>query len=307
VLLQEDLLPLSRLPRPWTSAYSQPGFADFSRKMRTCGTAEQTKEVHNQTLKACVRPTATYRIETPAKEPFEVKYVIQPTLKTSAHSGMRTMDITQRYAGTPTKEIDTRPMHAYAQANYADPSHYVNNSEFDTSPYIQNTNPYAVRSNVSTNQHSTNIEDILDLSDLPIHNQLRTYSVNAPTNGHEQTRYIHEEIELGRNLPQYQATTNIGDMTMYKRPEYENQIELDRNIPNGSYSTNIVSRGFADHSSRDVRLAEKIQPGGYTVPGQMPMIDRNQNIPELYESEKARTNRFVMESMQHRFNNLAAY
>ena len=103
VLLQEDLLPLSRMPRILTSSYSQPGFADFSRKMRTCGTSEDTKEVKTHSLKACIRPTAVYQLETPLVEPFEVKYVIQPSIKTSATSGVRTMDITQQHIGKPTK------------------------------------------------------------------------------------------------------------------------------------------------------------------------------------------------------------
>ena len=32
---QRELLPLSRLPRVWTSSYTQPGFADFTKKLLT--------------------------------------------------------------------------------------------------------------------------------------------------------------------------------------------------------------------------------------------------------------------------------
>ena len=45
VLTQQDLLPLSRMPRNWTTAFSKPGFADFSKKLRSCGNAKNTKEV----------------------------------------------------------------------------------------------------------------------------------------------------------------------------------------------------------------------------------------------------------------------
>ena len=47
-------------------------------------------------------------IEAPLNEPFEVKYVIQPSIKTSANSGVRTIDITQQHVGKPTKEIDDK-------------------------------------------------------------------------------------------------------------------------------------------------------------------------------------------------------
>ena len=40
---QRDLLPLSRLPRVWTSSFTQPGFADFSKKSMVPLTYEDTK------------------------------------------------------------------------------------------------------------------------------------------------------------------------------------------------------------------------------------------------------------------------
>jgi hypothetical protein len=306
VLLQEDLLPLSRMPRNWTSAFSQPGFADFSRKMRTCGTATDTKEVKSTMLQACVRPTAVYQMETPVTEPFEVKYVIQPSIKTSVHSGVRTMDITQQYAGKPTKEIDTNPLHARAQANFTDIRH-VDNNEFNPERYIQDANSHAVISNFSSNKHHTAIEDILDLADMPVHQNIRTFGANAPVSGPDQTKYIHQEIELSRGLPEYNARTNIGSKNIYKHMEYENSIELERNMPMSSFASNPMTRGFSDHSSRDIRLAPKIQPGGYSVPGQVPMQGRMQDVSMSNESERARRNRLVMESMQGRFDKPAPF
>lgn len=300
VLTQEDLLPLSRMPRNWTSAYTKSGFADFSRKLRTCGSAEQTKEVHNETLKGCIRPTAVYQMETPINEPFEVKYVIQPTIKTSATSGIRTMDITQRHAGTPTKEIDQNPLHSFARTNYADVRH-VDNNKFNPERYLQDTNTHAVATNASSNKHTTSIEDVLDLSDLPVRDQMLEMSANAPISGPEQTKYFHEEIELSRRLPNYQATTNIGDTGVYKRIDHENAINLTRNMPMNSFVTNPNGRSFNDHSSREVRLAPKIQPGGYSIPGQVPMTERTNYNHAFGNSEKGRMNKMVAENMQGRF------
>jgi hypothetical protein len=305
VLLQEDLLPLSRMPRNWTSAYSQPGFADFSRKMRTCGTSEDTKEVKTQSLKACIRPTAVYQMETPLVEPFEVKYVIQPSIKTSATSGVRTMDITQQHVSKPTKEIDDTPLHARAQANYTDIRH-VDNNDFNPERYLQDTNAHAVVSNVSSNKHQTAIEDILDLADMPVQD-IRTMSASAPVSGVEQTKYFHEDINLSRRLPEYHARTNLGNHTVHKRMEYQNKIELERNMPMNSFVSNPVARGFSDHSSRDARLAPKIQPGGYSVPGQIPRQGRPQEMYIPHESEKAKMSRMVMESMQGRFDKPAPF
>jgi hypothetical protein len=481
VLLQEDLLPLSRIPRGNFSVLSTPGFTDFSRKMRSCGTAENTKEVKTDTLKACVRPTAVYKIERPVSQPYEIKHVIQPSIKTSAVSGIRSMDITQKYNGNPTKEIDNTPLHAKAQANFTHIRH-VNNNEFNPERYLQDSvsynvasnissiknnvgnneinperyiqepvsynvasnissikhnvannefnpdrylqepvsynvasnissikhnvannefnperylqepvsynvasnissikhnvannefnpdrylqepvsynvasnissikhdasknefnpdrylqepvsynvasnissikhdasknefNPdrylqepisYHVASNISSKNNYTPIEDIFDTSDIPVHEDIRHYSVLTPFTGVEQTKYFHDDISLSRTLPEYNVTTNFGNQAVYKRIEYDNEIELIRNTPITSLTSNPSTRSSIDHSSRKAHLPDKIKPGGYSIPGQIPMKVRIQNIPDQKESEKGRMNRMVMESMQGRFH-----
>jgi hypothetical protein len=74
MLAQENLLPLSRLPRVWTSAFTNKEFPDFSKKMVCQGTPEQTRQIKKDTIKTEIRPTCTYKLETPIVEPFEVKY-----------------------------------------------------------------------------------------------------------------------------------------------------------------------------------------------------------------------------------------
>jgi len=302
VLLQGDLLPLSRLPRAWTSSFTQPGFADFSRKMRTCGTAENTKEVKTSTLKTFIRPTAVYVIETPISEPFEVKYVIKPTIKTAATSGIRTLDIKQQYVGVPTKEIDEKPLNIMAQSTKSsNVASYVDNNNFNPDRYLQDTNAHFVSSNLSSNNNHTSIEDVLDLSNLPVYSELRNVSATAAFSGNEQNNYLHDDIKLSRNLPEYETTTNRGDQRINKNIRHENNIDLQRNTPSTSFASNPTSRGFSDHSSRDARLAQKIQPGGFSAPVQIPMQGRMQNIKAPQESEKSRMNRFVIENMQNRF------
>ena len=47
ILTQEQLLPLSRQRRTNTAAFTRKGFADFSKKLRTCGNAKNTVQVKN--------------------------------------------------------------------------------------------------------------------------------------------------------------------------------------------------------------------------------------------------------------------
>ena len=67
-------------------------------------------------------------------------------------------------------------------------------------------------------------------------------------------------------------------------------------------TSNLSTRSSIDHSSRDARLPDKIKAGGYSIPGQIPMKVRLQDIPDQKESEKAKMNRMVTESMQGRFD-----
>ena len=303
LMLQGDLLALSRLPRVWTSSFTQPGFADFSRKMRTCGTAENTKEVKTSTLKSFIRPTAVYKIETPISEPFEVKYVIQPTIKINATSGTRTLDIKQQHVGRPTKEIDEKHVNIMAQSTKSSNiTSYVDNNNFNPERYLQDTNAHFVSSNLSSNNNNhTSIEDVLDLTNLPVHLELRNISATAAFSGNEQNNYLHDDIKLSRNLPEYETKTNRGDQRINKNIQHENNIELQRNMPMNSFVSNPTARGFSDHGSRDAYLAPKIQPGGFSVPAQIPMQGRMQNVIDNKESEKSRINKMIMQNMQNRF------
>ena len=360
VLLQQDLLPLSRLPRTLSNAFSNAGFTDFSRKLRTCGTAENTKEVKKNTLKTSVRPTAVYRIEKQAEKPFEVKYVIQPSITNSVSSGTRTMDITQRNWGTPTKEINNNILYPTAHSavsnvqhvnnielnsqrfiqdslahpaysnissighvdnNVLDTERFLQNSlahpgvtnvssvgnysgdnQMDTQRFVQDSLVHSVGSNMSSNARNTSsIENIFDSSNMPVHNDISHYKVNAPVSGVEQTKYFHDDISLSRTLPNYIATTNAGDQKVYKRENYNNQIELQRNNPSTSCESNPTSRGNIDHFSTEVQLAPKISAGSYSIPMQMPMENR-EHMYYPQESEKARINRTINENMNKRFD-----
>lgn len=299
VIPPQDLMPWSRQPRVWTTANTQPGFVDFSKKMRSCGTAAETKEVKTTTLSTCARPTAVYRMETPIREPFEVKYVIQPSIKTTGHSGFRTMDRTTQHVQEPTKELNKNMVYAFAQSNVND-NRYVDNNKMNTDHYIQDTNPHAVVTNVGMEHlQIISLEDALDLSDIRT-KDLRNIQYQTPVSGTEQTKYIHEDINLGRKMPEYTATTNIGK-NIHKSIQHEHMKEYERNTPLTHMSINPGGKGDSNISSRDYQLAPKIQPGGYAIPASVPMQNRMQEVKEPYESDKSRMSRKVMEQMQGRY------
>ena len=292
VVTQADLLPLSRLPRIWTTAFTKPGFVDFSKKMMSCGTAETTKEVKNSLLKASIRPTATYKIETPLKEPFEVKYVIQPSLKKSYTAPKSSTDQTTQIVINPTKNINRDNIHSFAQSNIQD-IRYVDNNDFNPDRYLQDTNTHEVNTNMGSHIQVSSIDDIFDLSGIRTKDAINVNYI-TPISGGEKVDYIHDNIELDRVMPNHSASTNIS-RNEHKVLNHEYMIDLERNTPLTNMSINHTGIGDTNKTSREYYLHEKPQYGGFDGRAQMPMLNRNQQIPENFESDKSKMNRKIEE------------
>ena len=298
---QENLLPLSRMPRAWTSVQTLPGFADYSKKARSCGTAKETKEVKNEKLKGCVRPTKVYQFETPIAEPFEIKYVIQPSLKKSANTGIRTTDRTQMVNKVPLKELNNNNIHAMARTNLRDNRNYEFRNNMNSERYIQEVSHKSAQTNIKSSKNHTNIDEVLDLSYLPVNEKISNISYDVMKTGYEKNNYIHDDLNLERNMPSYEAHTNLGKNIGVQR-RHTNDIILERNIPTGNYSSNPVKRADTNVGSREYRLNPKINAGGYSIPSSIPSMNRIQEEYNI-DSEKSKMSRMVYEQMSGRYGN----
>jgi hypothetical protein len=114
---QEMLYPLSRLPRVWFSAFTQPGFADYTKKLRVCGDDTNTKEVKPVSIKIESKPTKVYALEQPIKENYVVKNVIQPVLHKDVNSGKRGHDNVTMIQTGPKRIEDYHTMKAVGITN----------------------------------------------------------------------------------------------------------------------------------------------------------------------------------------------
>ena len=289
VVKQEELLPLSRLPRVWTTAFTQPGFADFSKKMLISQPASKTKEVYTEKLKTQVRPTATFKINKPIDKPYEVKYVIQKTNNVSGTSGLRTMDLTNQHVQEPTKGIDYDSVNVYVHSNSSDKK-YINNNEFNPDRYLQdNLNTSVVSKTSAPYLNTTSIENIIDLSDIKTKNTLHTDYI-TPLCSSEKTKYIHNDIVLDKKVPSNFARTNTNDKNVHVKIEYDNNIELERNLPIANAHSNIgrSTMSVIDKiSSRDYKLVPKIVSGGeFQGKESMPMKYRTQVNIELKDNKR---------------------
>jgi len=280
-LRQENLLPLSRLPRLSTNINTNKEFPDFSRKMKCAQPAEKIRQVNNNILTTSVKPTCTYQIETPIAEPFEVKYVIQKAINVSANSGIRQRDIGRQNYIEPVAGITKNPIHTYAQSQKTITKH-IDNNEKHVGKYIQDTNHSDVSSKSYRKIQTTPISEIMDLNILtkqPVH-----ISYDAPKSRTKQQDYIHEDIELTRRLPSHKATTNNGLNIRKNVVENPYQLEQVRNMPTTTVYTNAGSfqtpGGNSSHISRDYKLKPTINAGGFDNNGTIPS---NQRVSPLHD------------------------
>lgn len=214
VLRQENLLPLSRLPRLYTQTNTNPEFIDFSKKLQCPLNAVNGREIKTS-MNMTVKPNKVLKIEVPIKEPFEVKYVIQNPIRVSGDSRLKPS--TQKYQeqvdyGSGIIDI---PLHADVHTNQNDSGKYVNtSSEKNTDRYIQNVITTDVHSNISTNKYSTPIGEVMDVDTkmfMKDHLDVsyETLKSSSSKGGNE---YIHTETDRKRNLPSHTASTNTGSV-----------------------------------------------------------------------------------------------
>ena len=269
VMRQEQLMPLSRQPRIWTQAMTNPDFPDFSRRMHTC--MENGREIRNDVLRVSARPTAVYTIEKPIEEPFEIKYVIQNPIHVSAESGVRTLDITEQKVQEPTKGVNDDRIYAFASTNKTNDKIYVNTNEFDPSRYIQDINNSCAFSNPSRDAQITSIDDIIDTTNIRTKDKPNvTYLTQL--SGTDKHEYIHDDISLERNIPNHAAYTN----------------------------TRSMRDGGESHVSRQYRLNEKINIGGMEGKAGVPSSERVSGVQNV-ETRQFNINKIATEMNAERY------
>jgi hypothetical protein len=295
---QEDLLPLSRLPRKTTSVQTQSIRPDYSKRL--FNTENQSKTAFPQIKSSClhtsVTPTAVYKVQKSSlKEPFEVIYAIQSKRTTS----VITNPAGHQESSTKERKFDKRSeiipekLRVKAHTNPKLTKATVQTGDINTSSHMQQTIQTSSRPTINASLISgkSTIDEIVDMNDISV-KDVRTTSVIAPISGVTQTKHIHSDIQLARNLPEYSYITNTGDHRVHKKIPYETEIELARNIPEHSCVTNT-----GDHRvhktiphETEIELARNIpehscvtNTGDHRVHKKIPHereIELTRNIPE---------------------------
>jgi len=203
ILSQYDLLPLSRMPRVFTQAMTNKGFSNYEKKVMCDASPENMKEIKQDILKSDVKSNASFIMQQPIIEPFELKYVIQnPIIRTDISSGTRSLDRSNVTNIEPSSAfINKDNQHVFAQSSKNNNIYVNNNGELNTSKYIiqdpQNTSVYSNTSSINGTDNITQLNTdkyIQDITNTP-------YNTNATSNNHynnithlETDRFIQDKL-----------------------------------------------------------------------------------------------------------------
>ena len=332
ILTQEDLLPGSRLPRVKTEAKTNATNIDYSKKLFDQEQQEKSRQIKEDVLHTFVRPTAVYKLEKPQEKTYDVKFSIKEVIqKGTISAGFGSKNIVQTEVKVPTAEIINNNLHANARSNIGDTRKFINNiNDFYTDKYIQDSNAHSVQTNIGTsknyvsfdsdnfdtdryiqdvnvvnastnpnsNKHYTLIDELADLSDMPVKDKTIVVSTNAPLSKTAKINYIHSDIELDRNMPEY-SVVSFKTENIYKMVQPTTEIELDRNTPVTSFVSNIVGMSSVDNNSKDARLNAKIQAGSFSIPAGIPTISRSEK--ENINNERTRMRKGYNNDANERF------
>ena len=196
---QEDLLPLSRLPRKWTTVTSNPEMIDFTHRLIEAGTTEQTRQVRNVIKNIEVETRKVYfeEPETVIKSDFRNKFkdLLKSQFKTNVYDPHEV--ITDR----PPVNLRESGVHVYGTTNVYDP-HEV----------ITDKTPLDLRSRLHVSG-TTNVYDPHEvISDRPAMNTRETLLVSGTTNVYDPREVISDRPPLDlRSKLQVSGTTNVYD------------------------------------------------------------------------------------------------
>jgi hypothetical protein len=271
-----DLLPLSRQPRLLSEKYSNPGFINFA-KSRFC--PEKFRQVKEEVLKTCVRPTAVFNIEKPI-EPFDINYsIVENPIKFSVNAGYKGTDRTTLSNVTPTKGANNDNNNVMAFSNFGS-NEKGKRIEFNINDkkYTRDTLQGEYGTNISG--HKKNVQFDID-KDRYIQDRLQG---ELGTNISSYTKNIEFDIDEDRYIQdrlQGEYNTNISGYT--KNVEFD--IDEDRYIQNrlqGEYNTNIS--GYTKNIEFDIDEDRYIKDAiniSYTAPIKGTEIDALYHENEL--------------------------
>ena len=248
-LTQEQLLPLSRLPRNVTQAITNKEFIDYTKRV-TCPLTQRV--IKDETVKGFVRPTKYVKIATPVKEHFTINYVVENPIIANATTNLTTRGNTQLENQVPTRQALSTPLqYAHSTNLQAQNGHTYIHDDIELDRNMPMTTTEAVKSSVLKMNLNPDIE-----------------------------------VELSRNLPEYGLSSTKTSNVTFISDDNNTDYELKQKTLAHSVIGNKSDKNFSYNFTRDVNLPDMIHPGGYDGNTTIPSMNRNIEYNTNYTTDK---------------------
>src|SRR5574343_236208 len=207
ILRQEDLLPLSRLPRSCTSITSKRCRVDQTKRIEP-DVVEYFREVHKNPLKVSVSSKRSRVDQTKKIDPdtFELLQVHKNPLKVSVSSKRSRVDQTKKIDPDTFEllQVHKNPLKTSLQAQTSFKKEIPQTPPTNIELFVKDVKTVVVNSNAKK------LKD-LDTRVIPVlEEQLRVSNVDHVNQKRiSQQRYIHSLPELSRNVPNHQVDTTF--------------------------------------------------------------------------------------------------
>lgn len=263
---QRSLLPLSRLPRVWTSSFTNPGFTDFSKRAMcpTPSSDTETKGIKNseQMLRPTFvsPPTSVYQLDMPVIEPFEVRYVIKNPLQFEQPSGKNPTKRVRGEYGDATQEIIKNPMRQDKNINKGGNITKNGDISISTDKYLHDQLQGNYYTNKSENVQKISIDELYNYnsgSKNHTHDVLTT-DVNSNISRDIQHTSINELYQMDMNNKTRDNFNISHDTTKtgYEKNDYiHGDVKREKTLPSHQSHTNS---GLNIHKQQESQTREYI-------------------------------------------------
>lgn len=258
LMRQENLMPLSRQPRVWTSSFANPEFPAYVAKTMAPNPRD-IKAINVDKLQTCTRPTSQFSIEKPVLvEGFVAKSVLDNPVHSSATVNPKGFEV-DNGATDFSRAVIENPTQAYGQTTAI--------SGITIEP-LQSMN-----TDTATQEH-------------------RYFSRGAGMAGlSNDAAFLSEQqssVHLDRNAPESFAVARTTGQAEINPDHGWKDMELEANRPVVNATTNLGGRGNDTVARGDYhRLAPRADRGGFLPNDGMRSNVRGDLIPTLKNANTA--------------------
>jgi len=182
----------------------------------------------------------------------------------------------------------------------------LNNIDSNAKRYLQDVYNIEANANPSMDISTKNLSELNDRNRrISVKDHMIQYSKDA---GFKPSHTFLNEIAtpvLEMRNPQFEVTAQKSDSRVYRRIDHDNELKYDRNTPLTNFTTNVTKIDDFNNiylSSRDYKLDDILEKGGFENNGYQPTIEDRADLIHYRKSDKDKLRSLVNDQQFNRYS-----